>query len=52
MTFSEAHLVRLETRIDLLRDLVTVVAAKEPVDVVLLAAIRELLWEAEAELAE
>jgi hypothetical protein len=52
MTFGEAQVVRLETPIELLRELDRVFAAKEPVDVGLLAAIRELLREAEGELAK
>jgi len=43
--------VYLETRLEMLRKL-EATAAKEPVDFRVLAAIRELLMEAEAELDE
>ena len=49
MGSKQEEYVRREIRLSLLRQLEATVAAKEPVDVRLLAAIRELLMEAEAE---
>jgi hypothetical protein len=48
MRYGERQFVRLEKRIELLRELEAVVDAMQPVDVALLATIRELLRDTEA----
>ena len=52
MELSAAQRLRLETRVDLLRQLEGVLARDDDPDIPLLGAVRELLMEAEAELED
>jgi len=52
MGSEERERVRVQTKIELLRKLEATAASQEPANLALLAAIRELLMEAEAELED